>query len=251
MIQPNGRRRRTHVFRIVLSHRRKAYRPRKFFVLGDTVRQYFFSNSRFGVANCPSCNTILGTESLQHCEYVMCQSDQHCIEECLNGHPDAFRHLIAKYEKPIMSYLVGRMGDNEAASEVAQESFVRAFFRLGTLKRRDSFPSWVIGIVHRVMLETFRRRQRERNLLEAGEPVAPATDGRMEHDSELAEAVAHLPAIYREVTVLRYYGGLSCAEVADRLRVPLGTVTKRLSRAYRLLREALTLPEDQRREAQR
>jgi len=179
----------------------------------------------------------------------MCHSDQHCIEECLNGRPDAFRHLVVRYERPIMSYLVSRMGDREAAAEAAQESFVRAYFRLNTLKKGDSFSSWMIGIAQRVMLETFRRKRREENLSGADTPVAPTTDVGMEDHSELAEAVSRLPAIYREVIVLRYFGGLSCAEAADRLCVPLGTATKRLSRAYRLLRAALTLPDGQRSEA--
>jgi RNA polymerase sigma-70 factor (ECF subfamily) len=51
----------------------------------------------------------------------------------------------------------------------------------------------------------------------------------------LEEAIAVLPETYREVILLRYYEGLSCQEVATRLDMPLGTVTKTLSRAYALL----------------
>ncbi len=53
----------------------------------------------------------------------------------------------------------------------------------------------------------------------------------------MTEAVARLPDTYREVILLRFYGGQSCAEISRDLGVPLGTVTKRLSRAYALLRE--------------
>jgi RNA polymerase sigma-70 factor (ECF subfamily) len=61
----------------------------------------------------------------------------------------------------------------------------------------------------------------------------------------VTEAVARLPDVYREVIVLRFYNGRSCAEISRDLNVPLGTVTKRLSRAYALLREHLgrKLPE--------
>jgi RNA polymerase sigma-70 factor (ECF subfamily) len=169
----------------------------------------------------------------------MCPSDERCIEQCLNGHPDEFRQLVHRYERPIMTYLQGRMGDAEAASEAAQETFVRAFFRLNALKKGSAFFPWLMGISHRVMLETFRRHRRVKSLSEAPDPIAPATDDGMKNDGELAEAVARLPDIYREVTILRYFGGLSCAEVGQRLGVPLGTVTKRLSRAYALLRIAL------------
>jgi len=178
----------------------------------------------------------------------MCRSDQDCIDQCLNGRPNEFRQLVLRYERPIMSYLARRLGDEEAAAEVAQESFVRAYFRLDTLRKGDAFFTWLMGIAQRVMLETFRRRGRATSLSEAADPVASPAATAAESDSRLAEAVAALPDIYREVTVLRYFGGLSCAEVGERLGVPLGTVTKRLSRAYALLRESLPRSDDQSRE---
>ena len=52
-------------------------------------------------------------------------------------------------------------------------------------------------------------------------------------------ALAALPETYRQVILLRYYEELSCQEVAERLDMPLGTVTKTLSRAYALLRQEL------------
>jgi RNA polymerase sigma-70 factor (ECF subfamily) len=176
-------------------------------------------------------------------EAAMCQSDDDCIEACLNGRPDTFRHLVLRYERPMLAYLTRRLGDPDAAAEVAQESFVRAYFRLGTLQRGDAFFAWLLGIAQRVMLESFRRR-REYSLSESTEPVDPSTDAAADCDVELADAVARLPDPYRDVTVLRYFGGLTCAEVSQRLGVPLGTVTKRLSRAYGLLREALATSDD-------
>ncbi len=58
-------------------------------------------------------------------------------------------------------------------------------------------------------------------------------------DGTVSEAVAKLPDVYREVVLLRFYGGYTCTEISRDLHIPLGTVTKRLSRAYDLLREHL------------
>jgi RNA polymerase sigma-70 factor (ECF subfamily) len=58
-------------------------------------------------------------------------------------------------------------------------------------------------------------------------------------DYPLEEAMTALPEKHRHVIVLRYYEGLSCQEIATRLAMPLGTVTKTLSRAYLLLRQEL------------
>jgi len=181
----------------------------------------------------------------------MCQTDEHCIAECLNGRPDVFRFLVVRYERPLLGYLTRRMGDPDAAAEVTQESFVRAYFRLGTLKKDDAFFAWLLGIAERVMLETFRRKRPQHSLSEVADRSAPAPNAATEGDAELAEAVARLPAVYREVTVMRYFGGLSCAEVSERLGVPLGTVTKRLSRAYAQLRESLAPPERRSNEVRR
>jgi RNA polymerase sigma-70 factor (ECF subfamily) len=67
--------------------------------------------------------------------------------------------------------------------------------------------------------------------------MANAADSREEYPLE--EAIAALPETYRQVILLRYYEGLSCQEIATRLDLPLGTVTKTLSRAYALLRQEL------------
>jgi RNA polymerase sigma-70 factor (ECF subfamily) len=60
----------------------------------------------------------------------------------------------------------------------------------------------------------------------------------------LERAVADLPDPYRETILLRYYGGQTCRHIAEREGVATGTVTKRLSRAYALLREALERNEE-------
>jgi RNA polymerase sigma-70 factor (ECF subfamily) len=167
----------------------------------------------------------------------MAATDGDCVRLCLNGHPDAYEHLVRRYQAPVLSYLAGRLGDTERASEAAQESFVRAFFSLRKLKAPESFFAWLLGIARRVAREQERAERRYRQVIEAS-PQAHAA-GEPRNDHALERALAELPDAYLQVVALRYYGGLSCAETADRLGVPLGTVTKRLSRAYGLLRESL------------
>lgn len=188
----------------------------------------------------------------------MSGTDRECIRTCLNGHPDAYRQLVRRYQAPLLSYLVGRLGDMERAEEAAQETFVRAFFALSKLNSTESFFPWLFGIGHRVAREQQRAERRYRA---AVGPLALAgaksrqgptggtsvTDGASPprsqppepaHDHALERALAELPATYSAVVLLRYYGELSCAQVARRLGVPLGTATKRLSRAHGILRES-------------
>ena len=117
---------------------------------------------------------------------------------------------------------------------------MRAYFGLSKLKKPGAFSSWLRSIAGRVVKETYRARARRRQVALADcEPADTARGHDDSPDPTLARAIAELPEVYRQVILMRYYGDLSCNEVSRQLEVPLGTVTKRLSRAYALLRESL------------
>ena len=175
--------------------------------------------------------------------------DRECIARCLDGHPEAYRLLVERYQRPLVSWLTARLRSRSAAEDVAQEAFVRAWLALGRFRTGEPFFPWLSGIAVRVareMSRAERRRERRRRLArEAGprSPVAP-TDGGHEPDLRLRHAVDSLREAHRSVVLLRYYGQCSCKEVAQRLSLPLGTVTKRLSRAHAELRELLRRDEE-------
>jgi RNA polymerase sigma-70 factor (ECF subfamily) len=170
-------------------------------------------------------------------------SDEEYVVSSRNGHPDHFRLLVRRYQRPLFAYLSSRLGSQLEAEEAAQESFVRAFLSLKKLRQPESFYAWLLGIASRVLKEQFRaeeRRQRDRAI---AEDLLAETAG-AEPEYPLEEAIAALPESYRQVILLRYYEGLSCQDVATRLGMPLGTITKTLSRAYALLRQELKAREN-------
>ena len=168
----------------------------------------------------------------------MSSSDRDDIRLSLDGHPEAFGRLVERYQGPLMSYLSGRLGDRERAEEVAQEAFVRSFFALKTLKKPESFFPWLFGVANRVLKEQYRAEVRHAKAVRLLAEETSTVSAR--HDIDLERAVAELDEPYRQVVLLRYYGGMSCDEVAQRLGVPLGTVTKQLSRAYGMMRASLS-----------
>lgn len=165
-------------------------------------------------------------------------TDKEYVERCRDGHAEDFALLVHRYQGPLFSYLAGRLGDHLQAEEAAQESFVRAFLCLKKLRKPGSFYSWLLGIAGRVAKEQFRSLERRRKDREAAETML-ADAGDSPEEYPLEEVIAALPESHRQVILLRYYEGLSCQEVATRLDMPLGTVTKTLSRAYALLRQEL------------
>ncbi len=69
----------------------------------------------------------------------MSQADEQCVRSCLDGNPGAYRHLIERYELPLRRYLCARLGNAGEAMEAAQETFVRAYFGLGELRKPGAF----------------------------------------------------------------------------------------------------------------
>ncbi len=168
------------------------------------------------------------------------ENDKYYVERCLDGHPDEFRHLVRRYQPVLLAHLAGKLGRRDLAEEAAQETLVRSYFNMNKLKKPESFLAWLLGIADLVAKEQqrkeFIRRQRECRPRAAAEE---APEPELSQDFSLEAAVTALPEAYRTMILLRYYGGLSCTGIAERLDMPLGTVTKMLSRAYALLRDTL------------
>jgi len=167
------------------------------------------------------------------------EKDGYYVERCLDGHPDDFRYLVRRYQPVLMAHLAGKLGSADRAEEAAQETLVRAYFKMDTLREPSKFFSWLLGIAERVAKEQYRKEKvrRQREMVRAA--AEEAKQAELSPDYGLEETVAGLPEPYRKVILLRYYGQQSCAEIARQLDMPLGTVTKTLSRAYALLRDAM------------
>jgi len=174
----------------------------------------------------------------------MSETDKYYIERCLDGHPDDFRYIVRRYQAVLMAHLAGKLGSRDKAEETAQESFVRAYFNMNKLRSPGSFFSWLLGIADRVAKEHQRKEMlhQQREVIRSFSQEAAGPE--LSQDYGLEAAIAELPESYRRVVLLRYYGGRSCSQVAEQLDMPLGTITKTLSRAYAMLRESLQQPEE-------
>jgi len=136
-----------------------------------------------------------------------------------------------------MAFLTGRLRNKTLVEEAGQETFVRAYFNLSSLRSPEKFHSWLIGIADRVAKEQLRNSNKALSLDIVNDASCEDTD--VTEDHQLKEAVAMLDEPYRQVVLLRFYSEQSCQQIAENLNVPIGTVTKQLSRAYEKLRNLL------------
>ena len=113
---------------------------------------------------------------------------------------------------------------------------------MSKLRNPGSFFAWLLGIADRVAKEHLRKEiiHQQREVIRSFS--AEAAGPELSQDYGLEAAIAELPDSYRRVVLLRYYGSRSCSQVAEQLDLPLGTVTKTLSRAYAMLRKSLQQP---------
>jgi RNA polymerase sigma-70 factor (ECF subfamily) len=132
------------------------------------------------------------------------------------------------------------MADSAEAQDAVQEASVRAWRAWKDLRERDRFHAWFSQILVNVCRTRLRQLSKRRTLdvddmdLETGDPFRAS----LARDS-VGRALSALSNELRMVVVLRYWGELSLAEIADRLKIPIGTVKSRHHAALKVLRRRI------------
>ncbi|MEM9555180.1 MAG: sigma-70 family RNA polymerase sigma factor [Acidobacteriota bacterium] len=171
------------------------------------------------------------------------------VVRCRLGEPAAYDELVAAWHPRLWRYARRMTGEDDAAEEIVQESWLRILRGLPRLRRPSHLGAWIFGIAHRVLADRLRARYRAAGRteldLETLDAGAEASFDELVQRSSIERALERLPLFEREVVLLFYLDEQPQTEIAASLGVPLGTVKSRLHRARRLLREALeTLGEE-------
>ena len=146
--------------------------------------------------------------------------------------------LLEDYGDSLMRLCTLWLGDRTLAEDAVQDTFLKAMGAWRTFRGECSERTFLVRIAIDVCKNYLRspwHRRREPLSQEVGSVVPPP----VAEDDTLLRTVMGLPAKYRAVVVLYYYEELKTSEIAGLLHIPLSTVTVRLSRARRMLREQL------------
>lgn len=183
--------------------------------------------------------------------------DELTLGRARRGDRDAFRALVERYERPVFA-LLGRMllraGRESLVEDLAQETFVRVFRGLSSFGSdgRNNVAAWILTIAARLAIDELRRQQ------PFGEPfdarvlaiaATTTTDDQSERRrvaAAIENAVEQLGPEYRAAFLLREVHDMDYESIAEALRVDIGTVKSRLSRARAALRRALQGTYDER-----
>ena len=185
-------------------------------------------------------------------------SDKNLVQKVLAGEAEAFDLLVRRWEKKLFNFALRLTGNRDAALDIAQESFTRAFEQIRQLKDPDKFSQWLFRIARNCWISNFRSNpsgltESLTNDIE-GEPsiedllsdhVAVRIErGHRFEQNELrlilASALDALPAEQRETVVLKIYEGMKFSEIAEIAECPVSTVKSRLYLGLNQLRKILT-----------
>ena len=183
----------------------------------------------------------------------MKNDDTQLIQRVLAGDDNAFSVLVRKYQKQVHALAWRKIGDFHIAEEITQDTFLKAYKRLATLKKPQRFASWLYVIAANRCSSWLRKKRLWMQSLEQleetdNEQLQKATySGYVIEENErttvaaqrevVKKLLAKLQESERTVMTLHYFGEMSCTEIGAFLGVSANTIKSRLRRAQQRLRK--------------
>ena len=185
-------------------------------------------------------------------------SDPAVVAEARKGSEVAYRELLSRYERPVFSLIFRMVRDRETAEDLAQETFIKVLNNLDRYSPEFKFSSWLFKIANNLTIDHLRRRRVDTISIEGAPDAvtsesAKATSIAVVSDSEspleelesrelgaaIEQAIGKLRPEYRACIMLRHVEDKSYEEIAEIVKLPLGTVKTYIHRARHELRSAL------------
>lgn len=177
--------------------------------------------------------------------------DEPLVVRARTGDAAAFRLLFERHSPGVRRYLGDLLRDEAAADDATQETFVRAYDRLLSLRETGRVQTWLFGIARNVFLEQWRVRKEQRRALPEGEgeseelalvDSAPTPDAVLlgqEADRVLTEALSYVGEPRKSALLLRLDHGLAYEDIAEIMGWSVAKVKNEIHRARLQLRAQL------------
>jgi len=184
----------------------------------------------------------------------MKNDDVELIQQVLAGDENAFAELVKKYQKPVHALAWRKIGDFHIAEEITQDTFLKVYQRLHTLKDPSQFSGWLYVIATRRCYAWLRKKRIRTQPLEDAETTMIQRDAYSRHVAEervktavetqrevVKRLLAKLKESERTVMTLHYLGEMTVEEISRFLGVSAGTIKSRLQRARNRLKREETM----------
>ncbi len=165
------------------------------------------------------------------------------LKDAIRGDRDSYGILIKDYTGFIYTMALRMTQDHHMAEDLCQETFIKGWIKLKSLKKHEAFPGWITTIARRTCLNAIDKRNRQREVgeeesaLEKLNPTLPPSYSPAR--IILEEAIYRLSLRDRQLITLSYFEELSSDEVAEIMDISAGTVRVSLMRAREKLKVIL------------
>jgi RNA polymerase sigma-70 factor (ECF subfamily) len=166
-----------------------------------------------------------------------------------DGDTAAFRHLVTRYERVLLSYAARFLGDQALAADLVQDVFLALWLERSRYEARGRFGSFMLKMTFNRCHMYVRRNRSQRRLLEVvGREPSPVVPSGVQLDDRILTAermelvtaqLQDLAEIVRHVVLLRFTQDLSLAEIADITELPVGTIKSHLFRGLKRLQQGV------------
>ena len=167
-------------------------------------------------------------------------TDEEVVEKVRESDKDLYAALIERYQNKLLHYANSLVKDQDKAADIVQNSFIKAFVNLNSFNIKNKFSSWIYRIVHNEALNLLKKYPGETPLLDdvdfkSDEDIEENLI-RSETKLQVEKCLKEIPILYSEPLSLYYIDNKSYEEISDILRIPMGTVAIRISRAKKLMK---------------
>lgn len=157
------------------------------------------------------------------------------------GRQDALGEVVRRHRQQVARVVIGMLGNTPEADDVGQETFIRFWNNIDAYTLDAKISTFLTRIAINLSINEIRKRKRKqewisRTKAEAREQIVDESIYRRYEREHIEAALQNLDEPQRAVVVMRLLQGFSTKETAEMLRIPLGTVLSRLSRALDKLR---------------
>ncbi|MCF6093024.1 RNA polymerase sigma factor [Microaerobacter geothermalis] len=168
------------------------------------------------------------------------------IEQAKRGDKKSFEQLISVYKGKVFRHAYAMLGDWMEAEDVSQEAFIKAYVALSKLQSAYAFSSWLAQIVSHLCHNRLSKKEKEKiniwkNVIDLQQRLTDSNRAMEQKQLQMniEEAMQKLSSEQREAIVLRDIQGFSYEEMANILKIPVGTVKSRIHAARLVMREEL------------
>lgn len=164
------------------------------------------------------------------------------VQKAKKGNDEAFELLISSVRNKLYRTAYSYVRNEQDALDIYQETIYKAYTSLKTLKKPESFQSWIIKILVFKSIDFIRKESRHFTTDDEkifAELISKDSVDYIAHSMDLSEAFKFLDPKYKTIILLRYYHDLSIREIANIMNYPEGTVKSHLHRAQKELRPIL------------